>query len=198
VFAGCGTIPTAQLAHPLVHSPLTLSCCSILQKALHRSATKSCSTTTVLRSAATVGFLCWPPTSLVPPPPESVIHGAPWPAAAPSCSPGRSAATTCPVYAKAAMSPSRSIDDAKLHRRARRNSGQLHFGCRPIVPHGHSAAAPAQSAPRLRCLLACPPTTQSSIAGLEEKERGSAPAAALDSYRAPWLVGPRHRRALDR
>jgi hypothetical protein len=35
------------------------------------------------------------------------------------------------------------------------------------------------------CRLAYLPTTQSSIARLEEMERNSAPAAALDGYRAP-------------
>jgi hypothetical protein len=48
---------------------------SILHKAPHGTAT-------LLRTAATVGFLCWPPTSPVPS--EPVIHSASRPAIAPN------------------------------------------------------------------------------------------------------------------
>jgi hypothetical protein len=79
-------------------------------------------------------------------------HGAPWSAAAPSHSPGRSTTAPCPICTKATMSPGQSAGDAKLHRRARRNGGRRSPGSKkqraaPLRSPPHCAPWPVLAVP---------------------------------------------------
>jgi hypothetical protein len=174
--------PTVVFSSPLASNLILLSPFSTR---FSTATSQSCSTMTVLHSDAIVGFLGRPRQRL----PESVIRtvgsarGQPLPHRAPLASPQL---PPCPVHSKGAVSPDRSANDAKLHHWAWWNEGWLlALAIAPSRPLASPPLPPAQFAPRLRCPLAGPPTTRSSIARFEEMEGGFAPAAALDNHRFP-------------